>query len=262
MSFTSDSWKKSGGLNRTSSNNTVRTPNAINTLLAVTNEIGNDPLSSISTVFNSNVIINGYIQTNNPTVSYPPVSNIYTAINYPKNISYKNFDASSARVTITLSSQTSLSDYFIANTGYSTVFDINAIECEWNQTPQVATARAITHIYWSRFSDQISPQTTGNWGNSNYKLNNNITSGITGRPYYSQNYSFDASNNGVNCTEWIGNIEGNIISDTEYNFVIDFPHTIAPSGSAKKNIDMTVLSSIPNTAISDNIQTVVDISAS
>ena len=62
MSFTPNSWRKNGGINRTSSHNIVRTPNAINNTLAVTGQIGYDNNGSepfINTVFDSNIIVNG-----------------------------------------------------------------------------------------------------------------------------------------------------------------------------------------------------------
>ena len=57
MSFTSDSWKKSGGINRTSRHNLVRTPFAINNTLRISDTIGTDP--SVNTIFDSSIIVNG-----------------------------------------------------------------------------------------------------------------------------------------------------------------------------------------------------------
>ncbi|MDC1321245.1 hypothetical protein N8261_04720 [Flavobacteriaceae bacterium] len=61
MNFTPiNSWKNSGGINRTSSNNIVRIPSAINNALAVTGQIGYDSSATpcINTVFDSNIIVN------------------------------------------------------------------------------------------------------------------------------------------------------------------------------------------------------------
>ena len=62
MNFTPiNSWKQNGGINRTSSNNIVRIPSAINNALAVTGQIGYDSSATpfINTVFDSNIIVNG-----------------------------------------------------------------------------------------------------------------------------------------------------------------------------------------------------------
>ena len=61
MNFTPiNSWKQNGGINRTSSNNIVRIPSAINNALAVTGQIGYDSSATpcINTVFDSNIIVN------------------------------------------------------------------------------------------------------------------------------------------------------------------------------------------------------------
>lgn len=57
QSFASNSWKKNGGINRTATNNIVRTPKAITGKLNIYENIGPDEGTS-NTVFNNSIVLN------------------------------------------------------------------------------------------------------------------------------------------------------------------------------------------------------------
>jgi len=96
QSFASNSWKKNGGINRTATNNIVRTPKAITGKLNIYENIGPDEGTS-NTVFNNSIVLNNgsgirSIPKSDASKNYLNIIDSYsfTDLSYPTPIDISN----------------------------------------------------------------------------------------------------------------------------------------------------------------------------